>query len=396
MIAPGRAARDRKAPFARRLRWVFGLLGAVAIALFAFAILHKKPAKAARPQAVPVTVAKAATEDFPVSITALGSAQAWRSDVIRAQVSGKLISVPVVEGSNVRVGQLLAQIDPAPFRAVLTQAQGALRRDQALLANARLDLVRDRTLAAQDSIARQQLDTQAALVRQDEGTVLIDQGAVAAAQVNFRWTRITSPIAGRAGVRLVDPGNLVSAGDVTGIVIVNQIEPIAVTFTVPQGDFQRLSDLSDRFRKPMAAEALSQETGASLGSGVLSIADNRVDPATGTVQLKARFANAGDRLWPGQLVNVQLTLQTLPRAITIPAAAVNQGPNGAYAYVVGANRRASVRPIKVAWTQGATAVIESGVKAGETVVTDGQMGLKAGSPVRVSRPVPPAAARPAP
>jgi multidrug efflux system membrane fusion protein len=294
------------------------------------------------------------------------------------------------------VGQLLAQIDPAPFRAVLTQAQGALRRDQALLANARLDLVRDRTLAAQDSIARQQLDTQAALVRQDEGTVLIDQGAVAAAQVNFRWTRITSPIAGRAGVRLVDPGNLVSAGDVTGIVIVNQIEPIAVTFTVPQGDFQRLSDLSDRFRKPMAAEALSQETGASLGSGVLSIADNRVDPATGTVQLKARFANAGDRLWPGQLVNVQLILQTLPRAITIPAAAVNQGPNGAYAYVVGANRRASVRPIKVAWTQGATAVIESGVKAGETVVTDGQMGLKAGSPVRVSRPVPPAAARPAP
>jgi multidrug efflux system membrane fusion protein len=415
MIAPGRAARDRKAPLGRRLRWVFGLLGAVAIALFAFAILHKKPAKAARPQAVPVTVAKAATEDFPVSITALGSAQAWKSDTIVAQVSGILTRVAFTEGANVKAGQLLAQIDPAPYRAALTQAQGALARDRALLAEARVDLARYKTLATQDSIARQTLDTQAALVKQDAGIVLIDQGAVAAAKVNLDRCRITSPIAGRTGVRLVDPGNVVSSGGGggtapsttaagstvssgggSGIVIVNQIEPIAVTFTVPQGDFQRLSDLSDRFRKPMAAEALSQETGASLGSGVLSIADNRVDPATGTVQLKARFANAGDRLWPGQLVNVQLILQTLPRAITIPAAAVNQGPNGAYAYVVGANRRASVRPIKVAWTQGATAVIESGVKAGETVVTDGQMGLKAGSPVRVSRPVPPAAARPAP
>ena len=415
MIAPGRATQDRQAPLARRFRWVFGILGAVAIALVAFAILHKKPAKAARPQAVPVTVAKAATQDFPVSITALGSAQAWKSDTIVAQVSGTLTRVAFTEGANVKAGQLLAQIDPAPFRAALTQAQGALARDRALLAAARVDLARYKTLAAQDSIARQTLDTQAALVKQDAGIVLIDQGAVAAAVVNLDRCRITSPIAGRAGVRLVDPGNVVSSGGAggtapsttaigsiassgggSGIVIVNQIEPIAVTFEVPQGDFQRLSDLSDRFRKPMAAEALSQETGASLGSGVLSIADNHVDPATGTVQLKARFANAGDRLWPGQLVNVQLTLQTLTGAITIPAAAVNEGPNGAFAYVVGANRRASVRPIKVAWTQGATAVIESGVKAGETVVTDGQMGLKAGSPVRVSRPAPPAAARPAP
>jgi multidrug efflux system membrane fusion protein len=413
MIAPGRATRDREAPLARRFRWVFGVLGAVAIALFAFAILHKKPAKAAKPPAVPVTVAEAATQDFPVSITALGSAQAWKSDTIVAQVSGILTRVAFTEGANVKAGQLLAQIDPAPYRAALTQAQGALARDRALLAAARVDLARYKTLATQDSIARQTLDTQAALVKQDAGIVLIDQGAVAAAKVNLDRCRITSPIAGRTGVRLVDPGNVVTSGGASGtapsttatglttssgggsgIVVVNQIEPIAVTFSVPQGDFQRLSDLSDRFRKPMAAEALSQETGASLGSGVLNIADNHVDPATGTVQLKARFANVGDRLWPGQLVNVQLTLQTLLGAITIPAAAVNQGPNGAFAYVVGANRRASVRPIKVAWTQGATAVIEAGVKEGETVVTDGQMGLKAGSPVRVSRPAPPAAARP--
>jgi multidrug efflux system membrane fusion protein len=179
-----------------------------------------------------------------------------------------------------------------------------------------------------------------------------------------------------------------SSGGGTGIVVVNQIEPIAVTFSVPQGELQRLSDLSDGFRRSLATEALSQDTGAPLGSGELSIVDNRVDPSTGTVELKARFANAGERLWPGQFVNVRLTLQTLVHATTIPAAAVNQGPNGAFAFVVGAGRRVSMRPVKVGWIQGATAVIASGVQPGEIVVIDGQMILKAGSMVKVSTPAP--------
>jgi multidrug efflux system membrane fusion protein len=366
----------------RRFRWGFAVVGVIAIALVAWVVLHKPPAKTSKPQAVAVSTAKVTVQDIPVSITALGAAQAWQSDVIRAQVSGKLISVNFTEGSQVRAGQLLAQIDPAPYQAALLQAQGALARDQALLQNAKLDLERYRKLAVQDSISGQQVDTQAAVVRQVEGTVRIDQGAVAAAQVNLRWCRITSPISGRAGVRTVDPGNIVDASSTTGIVTIDQIEPIAVTFTVPQGDFQRLSDLSNGFRKPLATEALSQETGASLGTGQLTIADNKVDPATGTVQLKAHFPNPGDRLWPGQFVVVRLTLQTLSNAVTVPVTAVNRGPNGPFAYVVGADRKVSVRPLTVGWTQGSVAVIEAGLTPGETVVTDGQLVLKAGSRVR--------------
>jgi multidrug efflux system membrane fusion protein len=362
--------------------------------------LTPKP-KPPAPPTVPVSAAKVSAQDVPVSITALGAAQAWTSDVVLAQVSGMLLSVDFVEGSNVKAGQLLAQVDPVPYRAALAQAQGALNRDRALLTGARVDLVRYQTLEGEDSIARQTVEDQAALVKQDEGIVLLDEGAVATAQINLRWCRITSPIAGRTGVRTVDPGNLVTAtsagtrttsgmtGTTTspiGIVIVNQIEPIAVTFSVPQGDYQRLSEVSDGFRTPLATQAISQETGASLGAGELSIADNRVDPTTGTVKMKARFANTDERLLPGQFVNIQLTLQTLAHATTIPTAAVNQGPNGSFAYVIGADQKVSMRPIKVGWTQGTTAVISSGLTPGETVVIDGQMSLSAGSVVKISLP----------
>jgi multidrug efflux system membrane fusion protein len=402
----------------RRFRWGFLALGALAIVLVLFVLFHKKPAPPQKPPAVPVIVARVGVQDVPVSITALGTAQAWRSDIILAQVSGKLLSVPFREGADVRAGELLAEVDPAPYRAALMQAQGALKRDQALLAEARVDLARYETLAAQDSIARQTLDTQAALVKQDEGLVLADRGAVAAAATNLRFTRIVSPITGRAGVRMVDPGNIVNGGAATslpsttvaggasgissanssassanGIVTINQIEPIAVTFTTPQGDFQRLYDVSGGFRRPLAVEALSQETGEVLGTGTVSIADNRVDPATGTVALKARFPNSDHQLWPGQFVNVRLTLQTLSSVTTIPAGAVNEGPNGPFAFVVGPDGKAVMRSLKVETTQGPVAVIASGVRPGETVVVDGQMTLKAGSRVRI-RPSP-AAAEPA-
>jgi multidrug efflux system membrane fusion protein len=392
----------------RRFRWVFVALGGLAIVLVLWVVFHKKPAKPQRPPATSVLIAKATVQDVPVSITAIGAAQAWYSDIILAQVSGKLLSVPFVEGSNVKAGQLLAQVDPAAYKAALLQAQGALRRDQALLAEARVDLARYETLAKQDSIARQTLDTQAALVKQDEGIVMADQGTVAAAETNLRFTRIVAPISGRAGVRMVDPGNIVnggaasmvpsttvtgagsgissassSAGAATGIVTINQIEPIAVTFTVPQGDFQRLSDVSNGFRRPLATEALSQETGEQLGTGTLSIADNRVDPATGTVTLKARFANSDHHLWPGQFVNVRLTLETLSGAVTVPSGAVNQGPKGPFAFVVGADNKVAMRPLKIASTQGPVTVIASGVSPGETVVVDGQMTLKNGASVRV-------------
>jgi multidrug efflux system membrane fusion protein len=367
-----------------------GALALGAVILIAWFLFHKKPAATPKPPPVPVSVAKVSTQDVPVTITILGAAQAWTSDAILVQVSGILLSVDFVEGTDVKAGQLLAQVDPAPYQAALTQAQGTLQRDQALLDGARVDLDRYGVLVTQDSIAKQKYDDQDALVKEDEGTVLLDQGVVATAQVNLNWCRITSPIDGRAGVRTIDPGNYVtptaatgSSTSPTGIVIINKIEPIAVTFSIPQGDYQRLSEVSDGFRKPLATEALSQDTGMSLGKGELSIADNRVDPTTGTVEMKARFENTGDLLLPGQFVNVQLTLQTLSKAATIPSAAVNVGPNGTFAYVVAADQTVSMRPIKVGETEGATAVITTGLQPGETVVTDGQMTLTAGSTVKV-------------
>jgi multidrug efflux system membrane fusion protein len=265
--------------------------------------------------------------------------------------------------------------------------------------------------------------------------VVVDEGQVAAARINLAYTRITSPIAGRAGVRLVDPGNLVSAsGSIastpntssatsssapsgtavgaasttasggasaattnssgSGIVVINQIQPIAVTFTVPQGQFHRLVNLSNGFTRPLAVRAYDQDTDALLDSGQVTIADNRVDAATGTVQLKAEFPNAGRRLWPGEFVNVKLTLQTLRNATLIPSAAVNRGPNGLFAFVIGANNHVVLRPLAVVATQGAVAILKSGVRPGELVVTDGQMTLKNGSLVHVSQTVPIGSAAP--
>ena len=364
----------------RRFRWGFVALGVVLIALLAWLALGNKPAKSKGVPPVAVTVAPVTVQDIDTSISALGAAQAWQGVLINPQVNGRLTYV-AREGDDVAKGALLVEIDCGPYKAALTQTQGTLRRDQAILAGAQRDLARFQQLIAQNSIARQTAEDQEATVKQDQGTVVADQGAVQAAQVNVNYCRITSPVAGRVGVRLVDPGNIVTTGLATGIVSVNQIQPIAVLFTIPQGDFQRLSTLSGGFSRPLAAEALSQETGADLGSGELIVADNHVDQTTGTVQLKARFANDARLLWPGQFVNVKLTLQTLRGAITVPSAAVNQGQNGAYVYVVGPGDKAVNLPVNVQATEGSTSVIQSGLKAGQLVVTDGQMGLKPGSVV---------------
>lgn len=408
---PTRGHRQKKFGGKARTRrhWILAGLGALAVLLVAGVLIFRHPAKPPPPPSVPVNVAKAAAADIPISITALGAAQAWTNVTILAQVSGKLLSVNFTEGTDVKKGQLLAQIDPAPYLAALTQVQGTLKRDQALLANARLDLERYVALDAANAIAKQTVDTQRALVQQDEGTVKTDQGLVAAAQVNVGWCSIVSPVDGRVGVRLVDPGNLVSAGGSvsntpataaatnmssstgnggSGIVTINQIEPIAVTFTVPEGDFQQLQDLSHGFEQALVTKAFSQENGALLDSGQLNIADNHIDPATGTIELKARFPNTERHLWPGQFINVQLTLQTLHHVTTIPVTAVNRGPNGSYVFVVGTGNKVSLHPITVGWTQGDTVVVKSGVKPGDILVTDGQMILKAGSLVRIASPGP--------
>lgn len=392
----------------RKRRLMFGLLACAVVALILWFIFHKPATAPAPPLAIPVTAEPVVTRDLAIASTALGAAKAWTSDTIFAQVSGKLISVNFHEGSDVRAGQVLAEVDPAPYRAALMQALGTLHRDAAQLAGARVNLARYQQLSQQDSIARQTLEDQRATVAQYQGTVEIDQGAVAAARINLGYCRIVSPVSGRAGVRLVDPGNLVSAGGSTastpntaaatsnvaataggssGIVVINQIQPIAVTFTVPEGQFEHLGQITNGFRKPLAVQALSQETGELLDSGTVQIADNAVDPGTGTVELKARFANAGRRLWPGQFVNVKLAQETLARVTVIPLSAVNRGPQGEYAFVIGRDGKVAMRQLVTLALQGTQAAIKSGVKPGEMVVTDGQMILKPGSSVKVVKPV---------
>ena len=370
----------------KRVPW--GLVGvvAVALALFGWGIFHGKRS-AAPSQSPPTAVRVAPVErrDVPVSINALAQAQGWQAVVMRTQVNGTLLQVPVREGSDVAKGDLIAEIDPAPFRAVLMQAQGALRQDQAQLELARLKLTRYRQLGEQDSIAGLDVETQAALVSQLEGAVIVDQGKVAAAQVNLDYTRIVAPVAGRVGVRLVDAGNVVSTTDTAGIVTINQISPIAVTFTVPQGEFQRLSQASNGFRKTLVTEAYSQESGQLLDTGELVVVDNRVDSNTATVQLKARFNNAERRLWPGQLLNARLTLQTVPGVLALPSIAVNQGPKGFYAYVV-KDGKAEMRPLEVDLRQDEITVVKSGVEAGDTVVVEGQSSLRPGARVAVHGP----------
>ncbi len=402
----------------RRFQIILFGLGALLVVLLVWLFLRPKPAKKAPPHKIPIVAVKAASQDFQVEITALGAAQAWTSDLILAQVGGKLVKVNFTEGSEVKAGEVLAEIDPRPFQATLAQAEGTLKRDEANLVGAQRDLERFQHLQGEGGVSRQQYEDQQATVASDQGTVEVDRGAVQAARINLEFCRIVSPVSGRTGVRLVDPGNIVSAsGSVSsvantssatssaspstagatsaagansgsnggsGIVVVNQIQPIAVTFTVPQGEFQRLMQASDGFRKPLAVQALSQESGQVLDTGELRIVDNRVDQNTGSVELKARFPNAGPKLWPGQFVNVRLGVQKLSNAIVLPMGAINRGPNGQYVFLVGANGKAMMHPVTVAATQGQTAVIKSGVQPGDVIVVDGQMVLNNGSPVRIT------------
>lgn len=373
----------------KQLQWGLVGVGAVALGLFSWTLFHKKPPpKGPPPSVTAISVGKVEIKDVPVSITALGQAVGWQQVLVRAQANGRLLNVNVREGSEVEKGALIAEIDPAPYRATLMQAQGALRRDQAQLDLAKLNLARYQQLLKQDSIAKQEVDTQEALVKQFEGAVLLDQGQVASAQVNLGFTRILAPVSGRVGVRLVDAGNLVSTNDTTGIITINEVSPIAVTFTLPQGEFQRLARVSNNFSRTLVTEAYSQETDEHLGKGELVVVDNRVDPATATVQLKARFANATRKLWPGQLVNVRLTLNTVPGATTLPTVAVNQGPNGPFTYVVSADNKAELRPLEVDVRQDEVTVVKSGVKPGDTVVVEGQGQLRPGARVAVRKPPP--------
>jgi multidrug efflux system membrane fusion protein len=338
----------------------------------------KRPGGPPGDLATPVGVGTARAGDIPLRLDGLGSVTPLRMVTVRSRVEGQLLRVLFEEGQMVQQGQLLAEIDPRPFQAQLAQAEGALARDRALLENARRDLERYETLFQQDSIARQQVDTQAALVRQYEGTLRANEGSIEAIRLNLAYARITAPITGRVGLRQVDPGNMVRAGDANGLVVITQLEPISVVFTLTQDS---LPAVMKRVRagERLAVEAWDREQKALLERGELVSVDNVIDPQTGTVKLRAQFANKANALFPNQFVNTRMQVDTLKDAVLVPAAAVQRGAQGLFVYVVRPDNTVTLRNVKLGATQGATVSIAEGVTAGETVVIDGIDRLREGA-----------------
>ncbi len=333
---------------------------------------------------VPVSVATASYGDIQLRIPALGTVTPLATVTVRTQISGILQKIAFTEGQLVHQGDLLAQIDPRPYEAAVQQMQGNLRRDQALLANAKLDLQRYEGLVKEDSIAVQQLDTQRALVDQYAGTIESDEGQLNTAQVNLAYTRIVSPLSGRVGLRQVDQGNYVSPGDANGIVVINELQPITVVFPIPEDNvpalMRRLRDGAT-----LTAEVYDRTNSAKLAEGKLLTLDNAIDTTTGTVKLRAQFDNADGALFPNQFVNVQLLQELLQHQIVIPNSAVRRGaPSGVvttFVYVVNSDHTVAVRPVTLGVVDGERVAVSSGLTAGEIVVTEGGDRLRDGAQV---------------
>jgi multidrug efflux system membrane fusion protein len=331
---------------------------------------------------VPVSVAKARRGSVPIYLDGLGTVSAYYTVLVRSRVDGQLMSVPVNEGDMVKEGQVIAEIDPRPYQVMLEQAEGNMARDEALLANAKVDLERYTTLLSTDSIPKQQLDTQKALVAQYEGNIKTDQAAVDNAKLQLVYAHITAPITGRIGLRLVDPGNIVHAADTTGLLLITQLQPIAVLFTIPEDSLpQVLQKL--RAGASLQVDAYNRDKTEKLGTGKLSTVDNTIDPTTGTSKLKAIFENANNALFPNQFVNIRLLVDTLSNQVVVPEAAVQQGSNGPFVYTVGEDAKVKVQPVQPGVTENNFTQILSGVTDSDAVVTDGVDKLQNGSRVRI-------------
>jgi membrane fusion protein, multidrug efflux system len=330
------------------------------------------------PIIVSVTAVKRA--DFPIVLEGLGQVQAYNTVLVRARVDGQIVKIAFKEGQMVSEGDLLAQIDPRPFQAALDQATAKKAQDEANLANARLDLARYATLAKQNFATQQQLDTQNSLVNQLTASIAADAAAIDAARVQLDYTTIRAPISGRVGFRLIDEGNLVNAGQQTGIVSIAQLRPIAVVFTEPQ---EYVDQINQILAKGSPEVTVMNADGVKLATGKLTISDNQVDVATGTIRLKAEFENKDDALWPGLAVTTELQLGVDRNALVVPADSVQHGQGGLFAYVVDDQNRAAVRQVKVAHQNTTTSVISEGLKEGERVVTIGEFLLQPGSLVAI-------------
>ncbi len=379
-------------------RWIIAALGVVLVAgtiWFVRRSGQKQPPSAGAAQAqqrpVPVVTAQVQQRDLPIYLDGLGTVVAAKTITVRPQVDGRLDSVVFREGQVVRRGEVLAQIDPRPFQVQLEQGKGALTRDAAQLRTARLALARNLELLREKLVSQQDVDNQEAAVGQFEGAVRIDQAQIGSARLNLDYARITSPIDGVTGVRLVDPGNLVHASDANGIVVVTQLDPVAVLFTLPQDYLPQVAQQMEL--GTLTVEAFSRDGSVKLGSGELLVIDNQINQNTATMRLKATFANPQRVLWPNQFVKARLLLTVRKGAIVVPSTAVQRGPEGTFAYVVGPDQTVQPRPIEVEMTQGDVAAIARGLSPGEVVVADGAAALRPGAKV-APRPAAPRPAQP--
>jgi membrane fusion protein, multidrug efflux system len=337
---------------------------------------------AAAPTA-PIVAGVVAQHDVPIYLTGVGTVIAFNTDIVRAQIQGQIISINFTEGQHVHIGDLLAQIDPRPYQAQIEQFTANRDRDEAQLENAQANLNRYTPLEQKGFATTQLLDTQKAQVAQLRSAVKSDQALIDAANVQLSYTRLTSPIDGITGIRQIDVGNVIHPTDANGLVVVTQIEPISVIFTLPETDLPEIQQQQQQTTAPLTVLAYSQDGKIKLDEGKLTLVDNEILQTTGSIRLKAEFSNQAHRLWPGELISMRLLLDTRHDGLTVPASVVQQGPQGAYAYVINPDSSAEIRPLKVAQVSDGQALIDSGLEANEQVVVDGQYKLQPGTRVTI-------------